>query len=172
MKTHLRLFVVTGLTKLRLHLLLMVAVAAIAFPSLISAAPVEASGTWDDCNFAPVFRGAGANTVETVGITENFFGTLLGTYAGTERDVIYADGSATFHAAAYSRAPSRAGPGPPLTVTKGLPRPVSPSTRRGSSWARPDRSPRSTAMGRLAETSTASPAPATEVFSRAPTRAR
>ena len=92
MKTHLRLFVVTGLTKLRLHLLLMVAVAAIAFPSLISAAPVEASGTWDDCNFAPVFRAAGPNTVETVGITENFFGTLLGTYAGTERDLVYADG--------------------------------------------------------------------------------
>ena len=97
MKTHLRLFLVTGLTKLRLHLVLMAAVAAIAFPSLISAAPVEASGTWDDCNFAPVFRAAGPNTVETVGITENFFGTLNGTYAGTERDVIYADGSATFH---------------------------------------------------------------------------
>ena len=70
---------------------------AIAFPAVTGATPVKASGTWDDCNFAPVFRAAGPNTVETVGITENFFGTLLGTYAGTERDVIYADGSATFH---------------------------------------------------------------------------
>ena len=73
------------------------ATAAIGFPALTSAAPVEASGTWDDCNFAPSLRAAGPNTVVTLGITENFFGTLLGTYAGTERDVVYADGSATFH---------------------------------------------------------------------------
>ena len=70
---------------------------AITFPAVTSAAPVAASGTWDDCNFAPDFRAAGPNAVGTVGITENFFGTLNGTYAGTERDVIYADGSATFH---------------------------------------------------------------------------
>ena len=70
---------------------------AIAFSAVTSAAPVKASGTWDDCNFAPDFRAAGPNLVGTVGITENFFGTLLGTYAGTERDVVYADGSATFH---------------------------------------------------------------------------
>jgi Protein of unknown function (DUF3224) len=70
---------------------------AIAFPAVASAAPLAASGTWDDCNFAPDFRAAGPNAVGTVGITENFFGTLNGTYAGTERDVIYADGSATFH---------------------------------------------------------------------------
>jgi hypothetical protein len=70
---------------------------AIAFPALTSAAPAAASGTWDDCNFAPVFRAAGPNLVGTVGITENFFGTLDGTYVGTERDVVYADGGATFH---------------------------------------------------------------------------
>jgi len=83
--------------KLALHVSILAAVAAIAVPALSSAAPVEASGTWDDCNFAPSFRTAGPNTVETVGITENFFGTLTGTYVGTESDVIYADGSATFH---------------------------------------------------------------------------
>ena len=83
--------------KLRLHLLLMATVAAIAFPAVTSAAPVAASGTWDDCNFAPAFRAAGPNFVGTVGITENFFGTLDGTYIGTERDVVYADGGATFH---------------------------------------------------------------------------
>lgn len=33
----------------------------------------------------------------TVGITENFQGTLSGTYVGTERDFVYSDGSATFH---------------------------------------------------------------------------
>jgi hypothetical protein len=82
--------------KLQLSLSLMAAIAAIV-PAFAGAAPVEASGTWDDCNFAPSFRAAGPNFVGTVGITENFFGTLLGTYAGIERDVVYADGGATFH---------------------------------------------------------------------------
>jgi Protein of unknown function (DUF3224) len=83
--------------KLRLHLLLMATVAAIAFSAVTTAAPVAAAGTWDDCNFAPAFRAAGPNLVGTVGITENFFGTLEGTYVGTEHDVVYADFSATFH---------------------------------------------------------------------------
>ncbi len=82
--------------KLQLYLLTAM-VAVITFPALTSAAPAAASGTWDDCNFAPSFRAAGPNFVGTVGITENFFGTLSGTYAGTERDVVLADGSATFH---------------------------------------------------------------------------
>ena len=82
--------------KLQLYLLTAM-VAAITFSALTSAAPIAASGTWDDCNFAPSFRAAGPNSVGTVGITENFFGTLSGTYAGTERDVVLADGSATFH---------------------------------------------------------------------------
>src|SRR5713101_1476022 len=88
--------------KVRLHLLLMATVAAIAFPAIAfpavtTATPLGVSGTWDDCNFAPLFRAAGPNTVVTVGITENFFGDLVGTYAGTERDVVNADGTATFH---------------------------------------------------------------------------
>ena len=83
--------------KPRLQLLLWAALAAIAFPALSSAAPVGASGTWDDCNFAPVFRAAGPNLAVAVGITENFFGPLEGTYIGTENDVVYIDGSATFH---------------------------------------------------------------------------
>jgi hypothetical protein len=73
------------------------AVAAIAIPAVTGAAPIVASGTWDDCNFAPVVRLPGPNTVVTIGITENFFGTLTGTYVGTERDVAFANGSATFH---------------------------------------------------------------------------
>src|SRR2546430_4646763 len=84
-----------SVTRRRIQLFMVLV--AIAFPPVTSAAPVPAAGTWNACNFAPVFRAAGRNTVETVGITENFFGPLLGTYAGTERDVIYADGSATFH---------------------------------------------------------------------------
>src|SRR2546427_8884219 len=38
------------------------------FPYTTLFRSVEASGTWDDCNFAPVFRAAGPNTVETDGI--------------------------------------------------------------------------------------------------------
>ena len=83
--------------KLRLHLLLMATSAAIAFPAVSAAAPGKASGTWVDCNFAPDFRAVGPNLVGTVGITENFSGDLLGTYIGTESDVVYADSSATFH---------------------------------------------------------------------------
>ena len=38
-----------------------------------------------------------APTYITVDITETFSGTLDGCYAGTERDVVYKNGSATFH---------------------------------------------------------------------------
>jgi hypothetical protein len=35
--------------------------------------------------------------VVTNGVTVNFFGTLLGTYAGTQSSVVHADGRNTFH---------------------------------------------------------------------------
>jgi hypothetical protein len=70
---------------------------AIALPAVTSAAPVPASGTFDGCQFAPVFSAAGPNTVVTNGVTANFFGTLLGTYAGTQYSVNHADGRNTFH---------------------------------------------------------------------------
>src|SRR5262245_53488597 len=73
-------------------------VLALALPAVVSAAtPIAASGSWDDCNFAPVVRAGGPNLTVTVGITESLSGTIAGTYAGTERDQVYADGSATFH---------------------------------------------------------------------------
>ena len=75
----------------------MATIAGVGLPAIASAAPIEASGTWDDCNFAPVFLTAGPNTVVTVGIKQNFFGTMNGTYVGTERDVVTADGGATLH---------------------------------------------------------------------------
>jgi hypothetical protein len=62
-----------------------------------AAAPIVASGSWDDCNFNPTVSVAGPNLIVTVGITENYSGTVSGTYVGTERDVVYANGSATFH---------------------------------------------------------------------------
>ena len=77
------------------------AFALIATIALLAPAAVATkspmSGTWDDCNFAPVVSTTGPNTIVTIGITENFYGPMAGTYVGTERDVVYADGSATFH---------------------------------------------------------------------------
>ena len=78
--------------------LALVAATALLSPGVAAAgSPPPATGTWDDCNFAPVVRTAGPNTIVTIGITENFQGSLSGTYVGTERDVVYANGSATFH---------------------------------------------------------------------------
>jgi hypothetical protein len=74
----------------------LVALAALA-PSVAAASSSSTSGTWDDCNFAPVVSSAGPNLVVSIGITENFQGPLNGSYVGTERDVVYANGSATFH---------------------------------------------------------------------------
>jgi hypothetical protein len=85
------------MTKARLHALFMATVATITFSAVTGAAPIAALGTWDDCNFAPVVRVAGPNVVVTIGITENFDGSLEGTYAGTEYDSVKADGGATFH---------------------------------------------------------------------------
>ncbi len=58
--------------------------------------PTAASGTWDDCNTNPRMREVGPNLIVTVHIIESYSGTLHGTYIGTERDVVYADGTATF----------------------------------------------------------------------------
>ena len=80
-----------------LRTVLLVVAMAIVAPSAAAAATPSASGTWDDCNFAPIVSTAGPNVVVTVGITENFQGVLTGSYVGTERDVVYVNGSATFH---------------------------------------------------------------------------
>jgi hypothetical protein len=66
-------------------------------PAAALAAPVADSGTWDDCNTFISVAEAGPNLIVTVGIVENYHGMLEGTYAGTERDVVYLNGSATLH---------------------------------------------------------------------------
>jgi hypothetical protein len=66
-------------------------------PAAALAAPVADSGTWDDCNTLISVAEAGPNLIVTVGIVENYHGILEGTYVGTERDVVYANGSATLH---------------------------------------------------------------------------
>jgi hypothetical protein len=62
-----------------------------------AASPTADSGTWDDCNVLISVSEPGPNLIVTVGITESYHGMLEGTYAGTERDVVYANGTATFH---------------------------------------------------------------------------
>ena len=59
--------------------------------------PGTANGNWDDCNVIIDVSEAGPNLILTVLITETFTGTFNGSYEGLERDVIYADGTATFH---------------------------------------------------------------------------
>ncbi|PYK13858.1 MAG: hypothetical protein DME65_00580 [Verrucomicrobia bacterium] len=58
---------------------------------------IVASGPWVDCNVVTDLKQVGRNLVITVDITETFSGTLDGCYTGTERDVVYRNGSATFH---------------------------------------------------------------------------
>ena len=58
---------------------------------------IAASGPWVDCNIVTDFKQVGPNLIITVDITETFSGTLDGCYTGTERDVVYKNGSATFH---------------------------------------------------------------------------
>lgn len=60
------------------------------------AAPIRDSGSWDDCNTNGSLAFVGPNLIVTVDIAENYHGMLEGTYAGTERDIVYANGTATF----------------------------------------------------------------------------
>jgi hypothetical protein len=78
-------------------MLVFVMMFVVVAPASADAPRANAEGTWDDCNFGAVIRAAGPNVVVTVNITQNFFGTLDGTYVGTEFDVVKADGSVAFH---------------------------------------------------------------------------
>ena len=58
--------------------------------------PAPASGSWVDCNVVEEVRTAGSLTYVIVTITEQYAGTLSGSYVGTEWDIVRSDGSATF----------------------------------------------------------------------------
>jgi hypothetical protein len=58
---------------------------------------IAASGSWLDCDIVTDFQQVGPNQIITVDVTSTFNGTLDGCYTGTERDVVYKDGAATFH---------------------------------------------------------------------------
>jgi uncharacterized protein DUF3224 len=61
-----------------------------------AAQPEPASGSWTDCNIVEQVRTVGSVTMVIVTITEQYTGSLSGSYVGTEWDIIRADGSATF----------------------------------------------------------------------------
>ena len=66
------------------------ALAADASPSF------AAEGTWVDCNIVTDLRKVGPLLNITVNISQTFTGTLSGGFVGTEYDIVYQDGNATF----------------------------------------------------------------------------
>ena len=62
-----------------------------------AAKPVSASGSTSDCECVTEIGSAGPNTIITLSINVTFTGTFAGTWVGTERDVVYSDGSVTIH---------------------------------------------------------------------------
>jgi hypothetical protein len=58
---------------------------------------IEASGSFIDCSFNYVIRQAGRNLIATGDLTETLYGTLDGCWTGSERDVVFQNGSATFN---------------------------------------------------------------------------
>jgi Protein of unknown function (DUF3224) len=59
--------------------------------------PVPAHGYSNDCENLISMQHHGPNTIILLSITAAFTGTFDGTWAGTERDVIHADGSGMVH---------------------------------------------------------------------------
>ena len=76
-------------------------VAALVFPALVSAAPIQGSGYWEDCGTdAGTVQYAGPNLIFTGSLVQVFNddgGPLVGTFNGIERDNVTSTGSATFH---------------------------------------------------------------------------
>jgi hypothetical protein len=60
--------------------------------------PAPVTGSWSNCQFITDIREAGPNIIITWSITVTYTGSFNGTWQGTERDVIFANGRATFHA--------------------------------------------------------------------------
>ena len=58
---------------------------------------IEASGSFIDCSWNYVFRQAGPNIIVTGDLAQTNYGTLDGCWTGSERDVVFQNGSATFH---------------------------------------------------------------------------
>src|SRR6266571_2831731 len=59
------------------------------------AQPIPASGDTTDCEHVISVRTVGPNTIITLSETVCFHGTFLGTWVGTERDVIHPNGTVT-----------------------------------------------------------------------------
>lgn len=89
------------MTRLKLRNLALAALATFSSFSMLEAAradawPVQALGTWTDCNIVTSFRQTGPLLRIVVDISQTFNGTLEGGYVGTEDVTVYPDGTATF----------------------------------------------------------------------------
>ncbi len=71
--------------------------ALFTLPNAKAGPPVPASGSSTNCQCLTDFRPVGGNLILTWDITQTFTGTFTGTWVGTERDVVFHNGSATFH---------------------------------------------------------------------------
>jgi hypothetical protein len=69
--------------------------ALFTFPNAEAGPPVPATGYTTDCEHVISQQSSGPNTIIALSITVCFHGTFEGTWVGTERDVIHADGSGT-----------------------------------------------------------------------------
>ncbi len=70
--------------------------ALFTLPKAQASPPVPASGSGTQCENVTDFRQVGPNLIITNSFTSDFTGTFTGTLVGTERDVVYADFSASF----------------------------------------------------------------------------
>jgi len=62
------------------------------------AQPIPASGNSTDCEHVISVQSSGPNTIITLSETGCFHGTFVGTWVGTERDVIHPNGTVTIQA--------------------------------------------------------------------------
>jgi len=69
--------------------------ALFTWPKAQADQPAPVSGSTTDCEHVISQQSSGPNTIIALSITVCFHGTFEGTWVGTERDVIHADGSGT-----------------------------------------------------------------------------
>jgi len=70
----------------------------LTLPNAQAAQPIPASGSTTDRECVVGNVPNGPNTIITLNIKATLTGTLTGTWCGTERDVVFPDGSETIHA--------------------------------------------------------------------------
>jgi hypothetical protein len=76
---------------------LAIAGALLSLPNAEAGRPVNATGSWTDCQQLLTIVPSGPYTIVTWNIIITFTGTFNGTFEGIEEDVVYSDGYFTAH---------------------------------------------------------------------------